>query len=211
VSRFEEALASTRVVAIMRGLGPENTIRVARALRAGGIRCIEVTYPSPGSLDSVQAIVKELPDMVCGMGTVLTPEEVDRSVEAGAEFIVAPNTDPAVIKRARELGKDVAPGAMTPTEAWNAVQAGATLVKIFPASAVTPSFFREMRGPFPQIRLMATGGVSADTAAEFISKGAYAVGMGGFLVSKDLIAAGDFAQIEANARSLIASIQKVLA
>lgn len=210
MSRVEEALASSRVVAIMRGLGPEDTIRVARALSRGGIRCIEVTFPSPGSLTSVAAIVKELPDMVCGMGTVLTPEEVDQSVAAGAEFIVAPNTDEAVIRRAKELGKLVAPGAMTPTEAWNAVRFGADIVKIFPASAVSPTFFREMKGPFPGIRLMATGGVSPANAAEFISKGAYAIGMGGFLVDKQLIAKGDFDQIEANARSLVASIQQVL-
>ncbi|MCG0238593.1 MAG: bifunctional 4-hydroxy-2-oxoglutarate aldolase/2-dehydro-3-deoxy-phosphogluconate aldolase [Bacillota bacterium] len=210
MSRAAEALHASRVVAILRGLGPHEAVAVARALYKGGIRCIEVTYPSPGALESVAAIARELPDVVPGMGTVLTPEEVERSVAAGAEFIVSPHTDPDVIRKTKELGRLAIPGAMTPTEAVTAVRAGADLVKIFPASAVTPAFFREMRGPFPEIRLLGTGGITVENADEFIRAGAYAVGLGGALVAKDLVARGDWDAIAERARTLVEKVQAAL-
>lgn len=207
MNRVELALQNAPIVAILRGLGPEEAVPLARALYQGGIGCIEVTFPSPGSLTSLAAIAKEMPDVVPGMGTVMTPEEVDQAVAAGAEFIVSPNTDPLVIRRTKELGKISMPGAMTPSEAVVAARAGADVIKIFPASCVSPNFFREMRGPLPQYKFMGTGGITVENADTFIKAGAYAIGMGGALVDKALIAARNFEQIEANARQLVARVK----
>ncbi|HEY8346596.1 MAG TPA: bifunctional 4-hydroxy-2-oxoglutarate aldolase/2-dehydro-3-deoxy-phosphogluconate aldolase [Symbiobacteriaceae bacterium] len=200
------AMEASGVVAILRGLEPDAAIQVARALHRGGISFIEITFPSPGSLDALRALA-ELPDVVPGMGTVMSPAEVDQVKAAGARFIVAPNTDRDVICRAKALGLFCAPGAMTPSEAVMARRWGADMVKIFPASVVTPTFFREMQGPCPDIPLMATGGITLDNAHEFIKAGARVVGLGGALANKKLIAQGRYDVLEEKARTLVARVR----
>ncbi len=206
MTTVQAAMEKSGVVAILRGLEPDVAIQVAKALHRGGISFIEITFPSPGSLEALRAIAG-LPGVIAGMGTVMAPDEVDRAKEAGAQFIVAPNTDRDVIRRAKELGLFCAPGAMTPSEAVTARRWGADMVKIFPASVVTPAFFREMQGPCPDIPLMATGGITIDNAADFIKAGARVVGLGGALANKKLIAEGRYDLLEENARTLVARVQ----
>lgn len=207
MSETLKALESSGVVAIMRGFDTETSVKVAHALYKGGVTCLEVTFPSPGALDSVRAIAEQLPDVTIGMGTVMTAEEVEQSAEAGAKFIVAPNTDEAVIKKSKELGLVCAPGAMTPTEAVAAHRYGADVVKIFPASVATPAFFREMKGPCPYIKFMATGGVTLENAEALIKGGAHMIGLGGALVDKKLIAEGRYDLLEERARQLVETVK----
>lgn len=205
-----ETLDATRAVAIIRGLAPDKMRRVARALLNGGVKLIEVTLNSPGALESIQIIAREFPEVVAGAGTVLSPDEVKKAVDCGARFIVSPNTDPAVVEATKKMGCVSMPGAMTPSEVVQAVRAGADVVKIFPASVVGYKFFRELKGPLPQVKTIATGGVNPADAGEFIKAGAYAVGLGSSLVRKDAVEAGAFETIEALARQLGESIALAL-
>ena len=143
-----------------------------------------------------------------GAGTVLDPETARAAILAGAEFVVAPNTNPDVIRLCRRYDKLVMPGAFTPTEILAAWEAGADVVKVFPAEVVGPAFFRAMRGPLPQVKLMPTGGVDLTTAAEFLAAGAVCLGVGGQLVEPKAVAAGDFARITDLARQYAAIVQE---
>ncbi|HHW19140.1 MAG TPA: bifunctional 4-hydroxy-2-oxoglutarate aldolase/2-dehydro-3-deoxy-phosphogluconate aldolase [Firmicutes bacterium] len=206
----KNALSAGRVVAIIRGLGPEQVRGVARALLNGGIRCIEVTLNSPGAIESIGIIASEFPEVVPGAGTVLEVEEVKEAVARGARFIVSPNVDPRVIEETKALGRISIPGAMTPTEIVQALKAGADYVKIFPASVVGYKFFREMKGPFKDLKMVATGGITPDDAAEYIRNGSYAVGLGSSLVPKEAVLKGDYKVIENLARKLVESVRSVL-
>lgn len=206
----KNALTVGRVMAIIRGLGPEEVRGVARALLNGGIRCIEVTLNSPGAIESIGIIASEFPEVVPGAGTVLEVEEVKEAVARGARFIVSPNVDPRVIEETKALGRISIPGAMTPTEIVQALKAGADYVKIFPASVVGYKFFREMKGPFKDLKMVATGGITPDDAAEYIRNGSYAVGLGSSLVPKEAVLKGDYNIIENLARKLVESVRSVL-
>ncbi|QUL98952.1 MAG: bifunctional 4-hydroxy-2-oxoglutarate aldolase/2-dehydro-3-deoxy-phosphogluconate aldolase [Candidatus Fermentithermobacillus carboniphilus] len=206
----KNALSASRVVAIIRGLGPEQVRGVARALLNGGIRCIEVTLNSPGAIESIGIIASEFPEVVPGAGTVLEVEEVKEAVAIGARFIVSPNVDPRVIEETKALGRISIPGAMTPTEIVQALKAGADYVKIFPASVVGYKFFREMKGPFGDLKMVATGGITPDDAAEYIRNGSYAVGLGSSLVPKEAVLKGDYKVIENLARKLVESVRSAL-
>ncbi len=204
------AIDEARVIAVIRRLGPEDVRDVTAALRAGGVTCIEVTMDSPGALASIEIISSEFPDVVPGAGTVLEPSEAEKVAHKGARFIVAPNVDREVIRAALDLGAVAIPGAMTPTEVVGALKAGAHLVKVFPASVVGLNFFRELKGPLPQVRTVATGGITAETAADYLRSGAYAVGLGGALVPKDAIAAKRFDVVEDIARKLTLGVRSAL-
>ena len=174
------------VVAIARRLTPETAPAVARALADGGVRAFEITLNEPQAdalraIDAVARIV-EGADLVIGAGTVLTIDEAKAAIDAGATFLVMPHTDPELVAWAAAHGIPSFPGAATPTEILTAWRAGATAIKVFPASALGPAFIRELHGPFPHIPLLPTGGVSAENAGAFIAAGAIAVGLGSWLV-----------------------------
>ena len=145
---------------------------------------------------------------VIGVGTVLDPETARAAILAGAEYIVAPTVNLDVIRMAKRYGKVACPGAFTPTEILTAWDAGADLVKVFPASVGGPAYFKAIKGPLPQIRLMPTGGVSIETAAAFIQAGASAVAAGGKLVDKQAIADGNWDVITETARKMIEEVRK---
>jgi len=210
LDRAETALEASRVVAILRGLKREQTIRVGQALAAAGIALIEVTLNSPDALQCITTLATELANVVVGAGTVMTASEVAQSVDSGAEFIVSPHVDIEVIQATKKLGKVSVPGSMTPTEAVNAYRAGADVVKIFPASVVGTNFYREMKGPLPYIRLMATGGITLANAHDFIKAGAYSVALGSALTPKDLIAAGKYSEIAGEASVLMSRVKAAL-
>jgi 2-dehydro-3-deoxyphosphogluconate aldolase/(4S)-4-hydroxy-2-oxoglutarate aldolase len=189
------------IVAVVRFSAPGPLVDVVEALAAGGVAVAEVTFTVPGALDVIRAARQRLGDRVLlGAGTVLDPETARAAFLAGAEFVVSPTVNTEVIKLCRRYDKLVMPGAFTPTEVLTAWEAGADIVKVFPADVVGPAFFKALRGPLPQVKLMPTGGVDLNTAAEFLKAGAVCLGVGGQLVDPAAVAAGDFARVTDTAR-----------
>ncbi|HTI91306.1 MAG TPA: bifunctional 4-hydroxy-2-oxoglutarate aldolase/2-dehydro-3-deoxy-phosphogluconate aldolase [Puia sp.] len=177
-----EQIFEHKIVAILRGCNPANIVEISQALYEGGIRLLEITLNSPGALDAIQQVASQFGDrMVIGAGTVLTVDEANAAVTAGARFILSPSLDVELVRFTRDLGAVSVPGAFTATEILTAYRAGANIVKVFPAS-VGPAYFRDIRGPLPQIPLMPTGGVSMDNIRDFQKAGAVAFGVGSALV-----------------------------
>ena len=181
-SPLPEEIAGPRVVAIGRGLSADRVERIAEGLVAGGIRAFEITLNSPDALSAIATLARGWGDrLLVGAGTVLDIVGAERACDAGARFIVSPHTDPALVDWAVGRGLSAFPGAFSPTEILVAWSAGATAVKLFPASVAGPAFVREFRGPFRDIPLIATGGVTIESAPAFLAAGAAAVGMGSWL------------------------------
>jgi 2-dehydro-3-deoxyphosphogluconate aldolase/(4S)-4-hydroxy-2-oxoglutarate aldolase len=195
------------VVAIIR-LQDASAVRgIVDALARGGVRALEVTMTVPGAIDLIAQIAPTLPpDFLFGAGTVLDAETAHRAARAGAQFIVSPVLRPDVIKAAHEDGIPVLPGCFTPTEILTAWELGADIVKVFPATSVGPSYFKDVRGPLPQVKMMPTGGVSIDNVGDWLKAGAVAVGVGSALLDMKAIAAKQFDVIEANARRMVANV-----
>jgi len=198
------AILDGRVVAIARGLDPSRMVDIAGALIEGGVAAFEVTLNSRSALEAIAAVRAAFPAerLLVGAGTVLDRVSAESAVGAGAQFLVMPHTDVGLIQWAAGRDLPVFPGAFTPTEILAAWRAGATAVKLFPASAVGPAFVRELRGPLPEVPLIPTGGVTAESAPEFIRAGAIAVGLGSWLTG-----AGEPAQVRARATQLTEAIR----
>lgn len=187
----------TGVVAVVRASSSEALTEAARALERGGVDCIEITMTTPRALRAIEEVSEALGGSVLvGAGTVLDAETARAAILAGAEFVVGPVLEPEVIRLCRRYSKAVVPGAYTPTEILRAWEAGADVVKVFPAGIGGPSYFRDIKGPLPQVKLSPTGGVDLSTAGGFIRAGAEFVGVGSALVRKDLLAARDFEGLE---------------
>ena len=197
------------IVAVVRSPHSQQLIEVARALVEGGVTVMEVTLSVPNALDVLRQVRQALGDkLLLGAGTVLDPETARAVLLAGAEYVVAPTLNRDVIRLCRRYDKVVMPGAFTPTEILTAWEAGADVVKVFPAEVVGPAFFRALRGPLPQVRLMPTGGVDLTTAAEFLKAGACCLGVGGQLVEPKAVAERDFDRIRDLARQYVAVVRK---
>jgi 2-dehydro-3-deoxyphosphogluconate aldolase/(4S)-4-hydroxy-2-oxoglutarate aldolase len=182
-----EAIRSRRVVAILRRV--EDPLGAVRALREGGVTVVEITLDSPGALETIREL-RRCAELVVLAGTVRTPGEAHAAAEAGAQACVGPALVPAVLDACRELGVPAIPGALTPTEVESAWQLGAAMVKLFPAARLGPAYVRDLRGPLPEVPLLATGGVDASNASAFLRAGAAAVGVGSALVgARDVAAA----------------------
>jgi 2-dehydro-3-deoxyphosphogluconate aldolase/(4S)-4-hydroxy-2-oxoglutarate aldolase len=209
VSR-DEVLAkilSLKVIAVIRMSDTEKLLRVVEAIKKGGVKAIEITMTTPCALDIIAALSKSRSaDSLIGAGTVLDPETAARAIQAGAEFIVSPITNFEMIKVCRKYDIFVAPGAFTPTEIVAAWEAGADVVKVFPATSVGPKYFKDLRGPLPQIRLMPTGGVSIENAREFIDNGACCVAIGTALLDQKAIESGNWEVLTQKARALVDSL-----
>lgn len=214
-SHFEilTSLLEEKIVAIVRLDSGEQLVKVAEALKAGGISAIEFTFSTPGALDMLKEASAHFGDEVLlGAGTVLDPETARAAILAGAEFIVTPSVNLATIAMCKRYGKPIVAGAMTPTEILTVWEAGADLVKVFPASAIGgPDYIKAVLAPLPQLRLVPTGGVSADNAAQFLKAGAVAVAVGGNLVDKKAVARGDWTAITAEAQRLVAAVRSASA
>jgi 2-dehydro-3-deoxyphosphogluconate aldolase/(4S)-4-hydroxy-2-oxoglutarate aldolase len=197
------------IVAVIRSPDSEQLVEVARALADGGVTVVEITMSVPNALDVLRRVRHALGDRVLlGAGTVLDPETARAVLLAGAEFIVAPTLNLDVIRLCRRYDKVVMPGAFTPTEILTAWEAGADIVKVFPADVVGPEFFKALRGPLPQIRVMPTGGVDLTTAAAFLKAGACCLGVGGQLVEPKAVAERNFDRIRELARQYVAIVQQ---
>ncbi|MEU0894449.1 bifunctional 4-hydroxy-2-oxoglutarate aldolase/2-dehydro-3-deoxy-phosphogluconate aldolase [Streptomyces massasporeus] len=172
-------LGRTRVMAILRSPDACALPAVARALASGGVTCLEITLTTAGALDALAALRAELgPDVAVGAGTVVTGDQARDALAAGAEFLVAPVVDTAVVRNAADRGIPCYPGAWTPTEVSQAWRAGAAAVKLFPAGTGGPAHLRQLRAPLPDIPLVAVGGVGVDQARDYLDAGACAVGIG---------------------------------
>ncbi|MBI2951865.1 bifunctional 4-hydroxy-2-oxoglutarate aldolase/2-dehydro-3-deoxy-phosphogluconate aldolase [bacterium] len=196
------------VVAVLRADSSAELLNVASALREGGVVAIEVTMTTPGALKVIEEAAARMKDSIIGVGTVLDPETARAAILAGAEYIVSPTLHPGVIEMARRYSKIVMPGAFTPTEILTAWQAGADVVKVFPASVGGPAYFKDVKGPLPQVRLMPTGGVDLTTTGAFIKAGACAVGAGSAMVDKKAVTAGKFDLITETARKFVEEVRK---
>src|SRR6059058_1960179 len=197
------------IVAIVRSPDGDQLVEVCRALADGGVSVVEITMTVPDALDVVRQVRKALGDRILlGAGTILDAETARAALLAGAEFLVAPTLNLDVIRLCQRYDKLVMPGAFTPTEILTAWEAGADVVKVFPADVVGPAFFKALRGTLPQVRLMPTGGVDLTTAADFLKAGAVCLGVGGQLVDPKLVAAGDFAGITALAKRYVEIVKR---
>src|ERR1700694_3386761 len=189
------------IVAVVRSPDSRQVVEVARALADGGVTVVEITMSVPNALEVLRQVRHALGDrLLLGAGTVLDPETARVVLLAGAEYIVSPTVNLDVIRLCRRYDKLVMPGAFTPTEILSAWEAGADIVKVFPAEVLGPAFFKALRGPLPQVRLMPTGGVDLETAADFLRAGACCLGVGGQLVDPKDVAARDFDRLRDLAR-----------
>lgn len=197
------------IVAIIRATSGDQLVNVARALYEGGIDVIEVTFTVPNVLEILDAVRKDLgKKILLGAGTVLDPETCRAALLAGAEFIVSPSLNLDVIKLCKRYGKMVMPGAFTPTEIVTAWEAGADIVKLFPADCVGPNYLKALRGPLPQVRILPTGGVDLKTLPDFFRAGACAVGLGSQLVEKAAVESGNVARIRDLAAQYVALVKQ---
>ena len=207
----QEVLAALReggIVPVIRADSADTALRIVDALVAGGIRTLEITMTVPDAIGAIKAVADRFGSSVLlGAGTVTSRALAEGSLDAGAEFLVTPCVVPDVIAVAKERDVAVLPGAMTPTEVFTAWSSGGDIIKIFPASNVGgASYLKALKGPFPQIPLCPTGGVNLQTIGEFVKAGASAVGVGGELVSKAAIDAGDYGKITELAKQYVAAL-----
>ena len=197
------------IVAVIRAESPEKLVDVAEALLAGGVDVMEVTFTVPRATTVLEKVAAKLGNRVLmGAGTVLDTETARAAILSGAEFIVSPAVNIDVIELCRRYSKLVMPGALTPTEVVTAWQAGADIIKIFPSELTGPKYIKSLRAPLPQVRMMPTGGVNLETAEEFLSCGACALGIGGSLVEPKAVASGDFKRIESLARQYVEIVKR---
>ncbi|MCK4600347.1 bifunctional 4-hydroxy-2-oxoglutarate aldolase/2-dehydro-3-deoxy-phosphogluconate aldolase [Candidatus Bipolaricaulota bacterium] len=196
------------VLGVIRVQAAEDLVGIARALRNGGLECVEITMTTPGALRAIEEAGGKLEGVTMGAGTVLDGTTARQAILAGAEFLVTPTVEPDVIEMAHRYGVVVIPGAMTPTEILTAWEAGADMVKVFPASVLGPSYLKAIRGPLPQIPLVPTGGVTADNAGEFIRAGAAMVCTGGWLVDEKAVAESRYEVLTERACLLVEAVRK---
>jgi 2-dehydro-3-deoxyphosphogluconate aldolase/(4S)-4-hydroxy-2-oxoglutarate aldolase len=202
-------ICETGVIAIMRARSSEQLIAAADAIKKGGVQAIEVTMTTPGALGVIaEAKARYGSDVIFGAGSVLDAETGRSAILAGADFVVSPTLDLALIELCKRYGIPVAPGCYSPTEILRGWQAGADLIKLFPASVGGPDLVKAILAPLPQVRIVPVGGVNLDTAADFIRKGAVALGVGSDLVNQKLLDAGDMEELTRRAAAYIEQVKK---
>ncbi len=204
-----ERIRQKGVVAIMRARSSDQLLAAADAIKAGGVNAIEVTMTTPGALNVVsQSVSRYGDDVLFGVGSVLDPESARAAILAGAQFVVCPTLDVRTIKLCNRYSVPIMPGAYTPTEILAAWEAGADIVKVFPASVGGPAYIKAVKAPLPQIKLMPVGGVDLDTTADFIRAGCEVVAVGSALVNQKLLDARNFDTITDRARRFQEEVEK---
>lgn len=208
MNTVKERVFNRKLIAIVRGLPPKDMAPLAEALQAGGIDLIEVTFAqhAPETFGETAAAIRLLRDsfaqqVLPGAGTVLTLDQLQMACDAGAQYIISPGADRQIIERTKALGLLSFPGALTPTEIADAWAWGADAVKIFPAGSLGPAYIKAVKAPLSHIPLMAVGGVHESNAAAFLQAGACGLGVGGSLVNREWIAAGEWPRITELARA----------
>jgi 2-dehydro-3-deoxyphosphogluconate aldolase/(4S)-4-hydroxy-2-oxoglutarate aldolase len=204
-----QLMRQSGVIAIMRAQSSGQLIAAADAIRTGGVRVIEVTMTTPGAL----AVIEEATDrygeeVLFGAGSVLDAETARAAILAGAGFVVAPTLDLATVRLCNRYSVPVVPGCYTPTEMLAAWQAGADMVKLFPASVGGPALVKAILAPLPQLEIVPVGGVNLDTAAQFIASGAAALGVGSSLVNQELLDTGDMDELTRRAAAFVEKVKE---
>lgn len=200
-------IASTKIIAVIRMSDTEKLSQVIEAIKMGGVKAMEIAMTTPYALDVIKTMRKNnSEDVLIGAGTVLDAETASAAIHAGADFVVSPITNFETIKLCNRYNKLVAPGAFTPTEILSAWEMGADIVKVFPATSVGPRYFKDIKGPLPQIRLMPTGGVNLENAREFIKNGACCCAIGTALLDKKAIENNEWDILTQKARAFINSV-----
>lgn len=185
--KLVEQITENGIVAVIRGASPENIVSIAKALKKGGVKTLEITVETPKVLSLIESVSAELGDeVIVGAGTVLDPETARAAIMAGARFIFSPTVNPETIKMAKRYGIVSIPGALTPTEILTAYENGADIIKVFPANVFGPGYIKDIHGPMPHIPLMPTGGLDVDNVGAYINNGAVAAGIGSSLVNTKL-------------------------
>ena len=209
-TQIEQLILERRIVAIIRGFAPETCLKLAEAYANGGIGLVEVTFnqKAPETWKDTAAAIKAIRERFAGevrvgAGTVLTVDQLKMCEDAGGEYMITPNVNPDLIRRCVADGLVAMPGALTPSEAVAAWDAGASFVKIFPAGSLGPSYVKAVRAPLSHIPFLAVGGVGPDNVADFMKVGCVGAGVGGNLTNKDWIASGAWDKITAVAKSLV--------
>ncbi len=203
-----EAIRRLGLLAVIRGPSREATLKMVDALVAGGVTGIEITYSTPQAAEVVAALRQRYGgDILLGMGTLTEVSQVAEAVRAGAQFLVSPHTEAELGRAMSASGLPVMLGALTPSEVMQAHRLGSDVVKLFPGSLGGPSYLQALRGPFPNIPLMPTGGVSEDNLKQWFAAGAFAVGAGSNLAPKDLVKQGRFEEISEIARKFVEAVQ----
>lgn len=205
-----ELVCESRIVAIIRGFAPETCLRLADAYAKGGIRMVEVTFSqkAPETWKDTAAAIAAIRERFAGSvrvgaGTVLTEEQLSMCEQAGGEYMITPNVNASLIRECVRRGLVAMPGALTPSEAVDAWEAGASFVKIFPAGSLGVGYVKAIRAPLSHIPFLAVGGIGPDNIADFVKAGCVGAGVGGNLTNKEWIAAGEWGKIEETARQLI--------
>lgn len=197
------------IVAVVRSESGEQLTDVVRALADGGVTAAEITFTVPDATEVIRVVRKALGDrIVLGAGTVLDPETARAALLAGAEFLVSPTVNTEVIRLCRRYDKAIMPGAFTPTEVLTAWEAGADIVKVFPADVGGPGYLKALRGPLPQVRVMPTGGVDLNTAEAFLKAGACCLGVGSSMVEPEAIRTGNLDRLRSLAEQYVAIVRK---
>ncbi|MGM0590338.1 MAG: bifunctional 4-hydroxy-2-oxoglutarate aldolase/2-dehydro-3-deoxy-phosphogluconate aldolase [Halobacteriota archaeon] len=203
-----QRILDSGVVAVVRGADADTAVDTVSSLVDGGVTAVELTVDTPGALDLISDVAGSVGDeALVGAGTVLDGETARSALLAGAEFVVSPTLDVDLVETCNRYDAVCAPGVMTPTEALRATEAGADIVKVFPASTLGPGHLAAMRGPLPQIQTMPTGGLDRSNVGEFVRAGAAVVGVGSALVDRDAVEAGDFATLTENARAFVDAVE----
>ncbi len=202
-----EKIKELGLVSVIRGPSVELTLKMVDALVEGGVLAIEITYSTPNAEDVVKQLDNRFKDkIVLGMGTLTKPAQAKTALAAGANFLVSPVCEPGLVKAMTSSGAASMIGALTPTEVFSAFEAGADVVKIFPGSLTGPSYIKTLHGPFPQIPMMPTGGVSVENVKDWFAAGVIAVGAGSELCPPKLAQEGKFAEISEKASNFVAAV-----
>lgn len=199
-------IKAEKVIALIRADNPDGLLDCARALAAGGLTSIELTMTTPGAIPMLAKATAELPDFLFGLGTVLDAETARAGILAGARFVVTPALRPEVITLCRRYSVPVFSGALTPTEIVTAWEAGADVVKVFPAEFFGPAYIKSVKAPLPHIELVPTGGVTPDNVAEFLKAGAFATAAGSALVEAKALREKNWAHITARAQAFVKAV-----
>jgi 2-dehydro-3-deoxyphosphogluconate aldolase / (4S)-4-hydroxy-2-oxoglutarate aldolase len=207
-----ERLTATGVIPVIRAQSADEAAAAIAAIQKGGLSVLEITMTVPGAVELIRDVARRATDALVGAGTVLDPAAARACIDAGARFVVSPALNVATIETCREAGIAVLPGALTPTEVVTAWNAGADLVKVFPANALGgASYIKSLKAPLPQVLLVPTGGVNLQTAKDFIKAGAAALGVGADLVDLQAVRRGETELITERARQFLALVREARA
>ena len=205
-----DKITELKAVAVIRMEDPSKLIRVAEAIHNGGVKAIEITMTVPNAIETIALASKEIGNKVLiGVGSILTPEMALKAIDAGAQYVVSPIFKSEIIKTSHDNNIPAMPGTFTPTEAQMAYEAGADIIKLFPADVLGMNFIKGIKAPMPHLKVMPTGGVSLTNAGDWLNAGACAVGVGSALLDKQAIHYENYSVLTENAKLIMKSINSV--